>query len=121
MCPWRILIELVDLCDTEMGVSLVKPMLSFQDDERALSNSHSITACFFPFIGSPTRSCGRLGIGMGGEVRVWLSLAAFRRPAMALPKEFDREVGGVPSDPATVNGVDETDDEEDEVEVGELA
>lgn len=43
---------------------------------------------------------------------------------MALPNEFDRDVGGVPIDPAAVNGVEETEEEEEEVdggEVGELA
>jgi hypothetical protein len=60
VCPRKIfdllLRELVDLWDTEIGVSLDNPFLSFQDDERA--HSHSIATCFFPFMGSPIRSFG---------------------------------------------------------------
>jgi hypothetical protein len=40
--------------------------------------------------------------------------------AMAFPKEFESEVGGVPTDPAVVNGMEEIEEEEDEVEGGEV-
>jgi hypothetical protein len=39
---------------------------------------------------------------------------------MTLPNEFDNEVGGVPTDPAVVNGVDETEEEEEEVDGGDI-
>ena len=52
-----------------------------------------------------------------------LCLEAWSRPTMALPNEFESDVGGVLTDPTVVKG-DEIDDEEDEVDggdVGELA
>jgi hypothetical protein len=51
-----------------------------------------------------------------------LCWAARRIPAIALPKEFESDVGGVPTDSASaaVNGVEETEEEEEEVEGGEV-